>query len=144
MKNIVKIRNLDSLNKLSISRSKGKILNLEKRKLELNQAMLTLDKCDLLSDDLLLRLSKISRLIAIEIYKLERNITNKRNRKDNSELVISPHYHQCGLSLYSNIPYEVSYKRTMLISKFDIDLELELKNRKIIEIRNSKLKKIYS
>jgi hypothetical protein len=71
MKGIIKVRSFDSLKKLNYKRAKGKSVNIKSLNSLTDRTIITLEKLDLLTPELLWELIERKKYFNIEEYKLE-------------------------------------------------------------------------
>jgi hypothetical protein len=109
MKGIVKVRNFDSIKKLSYKRAKGKIINIKSLNRLIDSTIITLEKIGLLTPELLWDLIERRKYLYIEEYKLEWLMIRRR-----SSLPLSPEGMEDFVNHFSNvtiavlrIPYEI-------------------------------------
>lgn len=109
MKGIVKVRNFDSIKKLSYKRAKGKIINIKSLNRSIHNAIITLEKIGLLTPELLWDLIERRKYLYIEEYKLEWLMIRRR-----SSLSLSPEGMEDFVNHFSNVtlavlrvPYEI-------------------------------------
>lgn len=109
MKGIVKVRNFDSIKKLSYKRAKGKIINIKSLNRLIDSTIITLEKIGLLTPELLWELIERRKYLYIETHKLEWVI---RAREKNLPLFAEDidkyvnHFSNVKLAVL-RIPYEI-------------------------------------
>ena len=124
MKGILKVRNFDSVKKLSLKRALGKQKSLHHRMGAIRTTILCLDTHGMLDTDKLWDLLKIYLNYSIESAKLQFVIYYRRGHlhwtKDFSESSMQNYYRNVNVSshsMVSNIPYEISAKYRNAIYK---------------------------
>ena len=109
MKGIIKVRSFDSLKKLNYKRAKGKSVNIKSLNSLTYRTIITLEKLDLLTPELLWELIERKKYFNIEEYKLEWLMERRRK-----SLPLSPEGMESYVNHFSDvkiavlrIPYEI-------------------------------------
>jgi|694.fasta_scaffold88020_7 hypothetical protein len=109
MKGIIKVRSFDSLKKLNYKRAKGKSVNIKSLNSLTDRTIITLEKLDLLTPELLWELIERKKYFNIEEYKLEWLMERRRK-----SLPLSPEGMEAYVNHFSDvkiavlrIPYEI-------------------------------------
>jgi hypothetical protein len=133
MKGILKVRNIDSIKKLSLKRALGKQKGIWLRMSKIRTSILFLEEHNMLTEDQLWDIMGIYLKYQIEYYKLQYLIHSRKkspwwNFSTLSQETMDEYLNKVSVNSHSvsfNLPYEIYYKYRDVMTK----RELELKNK---------------
>ena len=131
MKGILKVRNFDSIKKLSLKRAAGKQKELYHRMSKIRISILFLEEHNMLTEDQLFDILLIYMNYQIECAKLSFRIyyaKDVRNVREFDEQSMLQYVRKVSVNAHrmtSNLPFEIYYKYRDVIARRERELELK-------------------